>query len=139
MRTWTYPFRLDHAGPDHVFAVFDDVPEVITGWTTAEEARIAAPDALATAIEMYIEDGELPPRPRTARAGEEVCVLDPEVAARAALVFAMAEQNLTNVALAEKLGRDEKAVRRMLSGKGASLESVLKALRVLGLTPALAA
>ena len=49
----------------------------------------------------------------------------------------MADQGLTKVALAARLGKDEKAVRRMLEPKGASLDMVFSALRAVGARPML--
>ena len=55
------------------------------------------------------------------------------MAAKAALYLAMREARLTNVALARKLGCDEKEVRRMLDPKHATkLPRIKEALDALG-------
>ena len=65
--------------------------------------------------------------------------VDPKLAARARLTREMTAQGVSNVALAKRMGRDEKAVRLILSGRGASLELTFEALRTLGVRPAMAA
>lgn len=49
----------------------------------------------------------------------------------------MGEQGISNVALAKRINRDEKAVRRILSGKSASFSLTMDALKAVGLRPAL--
>ncbi|HZK99279.1 MAG TPA: hypothetical protein VFC47_05220 [Caulobacteraceae bacterium] len=49
----------------------------------------------------------------------------------------MNAQGLTNVALARRMNRDEKAARRILSGRRASFALTLEALKALELRPAL--
>ncbi len=49
----------------------------------------------------------------------------------------MAAHGVSGRAMAGLLGKDETAVRRVVSGKGASLEQTLAALRVLCVRPAL--
>ena len=53
----------------------------------------------------------------------------PALAARALLADAMKSQHLTKVGLAQRMGKDEKVIRRIIAGKGASLELTLPALR----------
>lgn len=65
--------------------------------------------------------------------------VEPALAARAMLIAAMAERRISNVALAQMIGRDEKAVRRIASGKSASFGLTLLAPRAVGIRSALAA
>lgn len=135
MQTWTYPAVFDRQG-EEIVARFPDVPEAITGAATEDEARTLAADALATAIEHYLDSGLEAPSPRALRRGEVAIALDPPLAARAILLRALAAQGLTKVALAARMNRDEKVIRRIVSGKGASLELTLEALRTVGVRPA---
>jgi hypothetical protein len=110
------------------------------------EARMNAHDALSAALETYVEMG----RPFPARAEVEAghlrkgsslfdVAVEPKLAARARLAGEMKAQGISNVGLAKLMKRDEKAVRLILSGRGASLDMTLEALRAVGVRPALAA
>lgn len=134
-----FPARISEVEPGDFLVTFADLPEAITGGADRAEAEIQAADALAVAIEGYLLAGRTVPQPRAPRAGEVAVALDPRLAARLLLVTEMAHQGLSKVGLAERLGRDEKTVRRILSGKGATLDLTLSALRALGVRPVLAA
>lgn len=137
MQTYAYPAHVDEAAPGDVVLRFRDVPEALSGGDTLEEAFAQAPDCLAVVLEGYLARDRDLPVPTAALPGERVIALDPAVAARALLMRALREQGLSKVGLAERLGRDEKAARRVLSGKGASLDLILQALRAVGVRPAL--
>lgn len=139
MLTYAYPAGVEEIAPSDFQVRFRDVPEAITGGATVETALAHAPDALAAAIEGYLGLGRLAPEPFPSRAHEHTITLEPALAARLVLARVMSEQSLTDSTLAERLGRDEKAVRRILSGKRASLDITLEALRTLGVRTALAA
>ncbi|MDR3513758.1 MAG: type II toxin-antitoxin system HicB family antitoxin [Caulobacteraceae bacterium] len=136
MQTMSYPVAISEEAPGDFVATFQDIPEAITGGATREEALANAADALATAVEGYLLEGREVPPP-TPNSDRPYVALDPAVAARVLLAATMAEQHLSKVALAARLGQDEKSVRRMLTGKGASLDRTLAALRALGVRPAL--
>ena len=80
--------------------------------------------------------------PEPADAADGVIVVDVPVrlitAARWLLKREMRRRSMSQVALGILMGRDEKTVRRIVTGRGASLELALKALAVLGIRPALA-
>lgn len=50
----------------------------------------------------------------------------------------MRRLGLSKVDVAQRTGRDEKAVRRILTGRGASLDETAAALRAVGVAPVLA-
>lgn len=139
MRAYIYPANIEEYAPGDFVVRFRDVPEAITGGGTLDEALEQAPDCLACAVEGYLERGWPVPDPSAALQGEHNVPLDLDPGLRVLLVKAMRTQGLTNVALAERLQIDEKGVRRILSGKGASLSRTLQALRAAGVNPALAA
>lgn len=139
MTPMTYPARIVRTEDGDFLVTFTDIPEALSGASTFEEAQSLAGDALDMAIGGYIEASRPLPPSRQAAPGEVPIAVDPQTAARALLVRAMADQRLSKVALAERIGQDEKAVRRMISGKGASFGLVLKALKAMGIRPALAA
>jgi antitoxin HicB len=139
MQTWTYPAKVVEFEPGDFVVTFPDVPGATTGAPTQEEALALAADALEEAILGYLAHDRVVPNPRPARKGEFSVPLDPATAARVILTRAMAEQRLSNVALAARMDRNEKVIRRVLSGKGASLDLILKALSAVGVHPTLAA
>src|SRR5437899_3512408 len=134
MRPRTYHAHIHEAAPGAWLVGFYDVPEAIAQGDTLAEARENAPDALAAALEGYLELGRTLPTPaaidaRQAATGYTIVevALDPHIAARALLAKAMQDQGLSKVALAQRMGRDEKVARRILAGQGASLDLVLEA------------
>jgi antitoxin HicB len=138
MQTWTYPAIFDRID-DEVVVRFSDIPEALTGAATLEEARMLAADALEEAILGYLAEGRPVPLPRKAGKGEVAVPLDPVTAGRAAVAMLMSRQHITKVALASRMQRDEKVVRRILDGSGnVSMENVSAALRALGARPSLA-
>ena len=96
---------------------FRDVPEAITQGDTLDEALRNAADALAVALEFYAEDKQRFPRPSEARPDEHLVTLPALVAAKLELYRRMCETGTTRVALAQMLGVDERAVRRLLAYK----------------------
>jgi antitoxin HicB len=96
---------------------FRDVPEAITEGDTIEEALVQAADALAVALEFYAEDGRSLPEAAEPRPGEHLITLSALVVAKLELYRRMCETGTTRVALAEMLGVDERAVRRLLAYK----------------------
>jgi antitoxin HicB len=137
LQSYVYPAQVSEIAPGDFEVRFRDVPEAITGGATLESALAEAPDALAAAIEGYLELDRPPPAPAAAQAGDHPVPLEPALAARVALVRAMAEQSLSGRALGARLGWDEKAVRRVLTGRAASAGKMFSALRAVGLQPSL--
>ncbi len=139
MQSFIYAATIGEPYPNDFVLQFVDIPEAITGGATVEEALIEASDALAVAVDFFIREGRSVPDPRPLTEGEYGVALEPAIAARLLLSRAMAEQKLSKVALATRMKRDEKVVRRILSGKGASLDLILEALAAVGVRPALVA
>lgn len=138
MTTFTYAAHVrEHAPGDYVVR-FEDIPEAITGGSTVDEAVANAPDCLDAAMRAYLKLGRPLPAPRAAKRGEFAVALDPSLAARSLLLAALADQKITKVALAARMDRDEKVVRRIVAGEGVSLDLTLAALRAVGVRPALA-
>ncbi|HTT79426.1 MAG TPA: type II toxin-antitoxin system HicB family antitoxin [Stellaceae bacterium] len=129
---YAYPYELQPQ-PEGGFTVkFPDVPEAITQGETAEEAAAMAEDALVTALSFYTDNAEKLPRPSPAQ-GRPLALVPPLVAAKLALHDAMLAAPVSNVALARRLGVDEKAVRRLRDPLHQSrIDQVDTALRTLG-------
>lgn len=102
-------------GDGGVVVTFRDVPEAITQGDNPEEALNNAADALAVALEFYAEDGRPIPEDSELRPGEHLITLSALVVAKLELYRRMRETGTTRVALAEMLGIDERAVRRLLA------------------------
>jgi antitoxin HicB len=129
---YAYPYELQPQPEGGFTVTFKDVPEAITQGETEKEAAAMAEDALVIALSFYTDNGETLPRPSPAD-GRPVAHVPPLVAAKLALHDAMLAAGLTNVALAQRLGIDEKAVRRLRDPLHQSrIDQIDAALRVLG-------
>lgn len=136
MTSFSYPAHIRSEGPDDWVVTFRDVPEAITGGASFAEAYGLAADALAVAAEIYLDAGNPVPEPSSPHAGEVLIGLAPHLAARQILIRVMAEADVSRRGLAERMGKDEKHVRRILSGS-ASFDQSMAALAVLGIRPTL--
>ena len=114
-------------------AHFPDLPRAATvARTHVTQLHVAARQALARELGVFVEDRQDIPRPSPAR--RRVLVAPPLlVAAKVALYQTMRDQNVSNVALAGRLGTVEGTVRRLVSLQHRShIEAVEQALTVLG-------
>ena len=109
---YAYPYELAQQPEGGFTVTFPDVPEAITQGDTEGEAAAMAEDALVTALSFYTDEDERLPRPSAAR-GRPLAYVLLLAAAKLALHDAMLAAGVSNVALARKLGTDEKAVRRL--------------------------
>lgn len=108
---FSYPFNIQKAKGEYV-VTFPDIPEALTGADSKREAIALAGDALIAALGAYIEDRQDIPSP--SEGGSHFVHLHPLKAAKVALYIVMRRKKYSNVELANRLGVDEKAVRRML-------------------------
>ena len=129
---YAYPYELA-AQPEGGFTVtFPDLPEAVTQGEDEDEAAAMAEDALVTALSFYTDNAARLPRPSAAR-GRPVAYVPPLVAAKLALHDAMLAAGVSNVALARRLGTDEKTVRRLRDPLHQSrINQIDAALRALG-------
>lgn len=127
---YAYPYVVKPEPEGGFFISFPDVPEALTGADTAADVPRMAQDALVAALSFYTDDGRPLPvaSPETPMA--QVPVL---VALKLALHDAMLAGGVSNVALAKRLGTDEKSVRRMRDPtQGTKVDALEAALLVLG-------
>lgn len=120
---------------DGWIATFPAVPEVVAGAHSREAVIDMARDQLEIALLTYLKDGRTIPqsdtdvsiKPSEARIGPSA-----SAAAKMAFIEAFNASGLTRVALAERLGKAETEVRRMLDfyhpTKLPALEEALRAL-----------
>src|SRR3546814_10901680 len=109
-----YPYDVTRDAGGFFLLQFADVPEAHTDGETREEAEAGALDCLLAALGAYLELRRDIPRPSDRRRSDGRAVLPPLVAAKLALYQAMREEGVTQVALARRIGRDQKEVRRLL-------------------------
>ncbi len=109
-----YRVVLKRASNGTVVATFPDVPEAHTAGNDEAQALARVPDALETALAIYVDERRDLPRPARPRKGQRAVTLPPMAAAKLAIYQAMRDQGVTQVALARRLGCDPKDVRRLL-------------------------
>ena len=134
MRTFLYAAKFDRGNhSDAVAVTFRDIPETAAQGRNQKDALWQASDRLEAAIADRIARGMEIPAASRPLPGECLIPVPASMAAKAALYLAMREARLTNVALARRLGCDEKEVRRMLDPKHATkLPRIKEALDALG-------
>lgn len=109
---FVYPYETTSEG-DSLVVVFPDVPGAVTQVDPGEDFEELVKDCLAAALGGYVALRQAPPKPTSTRGRPVVC-LDVLTSAKLALATAMAEANMSNVALAQTLGVNEKVIRRLL-------------------------
>ena len=130
---FVYPARLSQQAEDEVVVSFRDVPWCHTSGADVTEALAEGEDALEEAIAGCINHNEAIPFPSEPLPGEFLVTVPAETAAKAALALAFRASGLTRVALAKRLGVDDKVVRRMLDPRHrTSIRRLNDALRALG-------
>lgn len=121
------------SGREAYTVTFPDLYGANTGGWSWEEAVDMAKDCLGVALGMYVKAREDIPVPSSLAEGQVLISVAPIVAAKLALYTAMREQGLTDFALGERLGLQEKSVRRLLDpGHRSPMTSVEKALEAVG-------
>ena len=121
------------SGREAYTVTFPDVYGANTGGWSWEEAVEMAKDCLGVALGMYVKDREDIPVPSSLAEGQVLISVAPIVEAKLALYSAMREQGVSNVALADRLGLQEKAVRRLLDpGHRSPMTSIERALQAVG-------
>ncbi|MFC0819981.1 type II toxin-antitoxin system HicB family antitoxin [Moraxella marmotae] len=93
---------------------FRDIPEAITEGATLEEALEMAADALAVAMEFYIDDNRAVPMPSQPQDGEQLVGLPPSVWAKVLLLNEMLTQNISQAELAKRMGIIPQKVTRLV-------------------------
>ena len=128
-----YPVVLSPAEEGGFVVTFPDVPEAITQGDDRAEALSNARDALGTALEIYVDDNQDLPAPRTPKRGQAVVSPAPLAALKFELYQTMRAQGVRKSELARKLGWHMPQVDRLLDIRHASrLDQIERAARVLG-------
>jgi antitoxin HicB len=123
--------ELDSAG--FYLVTFPDFAEAATDARSWNAAITEATDCLEEAVAGRMKRGEDIPTPSPAGEGTVAIILPALYAMKAALYLALREARLSQTALAAKLDKHEKEVRRLLDPAHASRISAIEAaLRVIG-------
>ena len=121
-------------GREAYTVTFPDVYGATTGGGSWKEALENAEDALVAALGSYHYLNEDLPLPSPTKEGQQPIALRPTAAAKVALNTAMRKQGMTKVALAEKLGVTESAVRKLCNPDHHShMSTIERALKVVGI------
>lgn len=145
MLQFVYPVTITPDLQDGGLVVqFVDFPEAITQGETLPEALREAVDCLEEAVANRIALNLPLPVPSVFAKEDANVTLPVQMAVKAALYSAMQEVGITNIELAQRLGYDEKEVRRLLDPHHASkiprIETALQAVGkqlVIGCQPAM--
>lgn len=114
---------------------FRDIPEALTSGATKKEAIEMAIDALATAMEFYVEDRRRVPMPSKARRGEEIVDLSASIAVKVLLLNEMLKENVTPSKLAKRLDTSPQAVTRIVDLRHATkIDTLAEAFKAIGKT-----
>jgi len=129
---FAYPARVQKDKAGFFLVTFPDFPEAATDGKSVEESLHNAADALEEVIAGRINRGEPIPQPGTRKNRQHRVLVPAQVAVKAALYMAVRECGIKNTELADRLGADEKEVRRLLDphhrSKLPRLEAALEAL-----------
>jgi antitoxin HicB len=133
MRSYVYRAEFERGSRRGYVVSFPDVPEAITQGRDLADARAMAEEALGLALLSYTAR-ELPlPKPRARSRNLVEIAVAPDVAAKLAVLEAFKAAGISKSALARRIGRDEKEVRRILDPKHPTkLPALTAALRALG-------
>lgn len=133
MRSFVYRARLT-PGTRRGFVVdFPDVPEAITQGDDEADTHAMAREALGLALLTYPERGLALPRARAQGRNLVPIAVEPEVAAKLAVLEAFREAGISKSEFGRRLGKDEKEVRRILDPRhNTKLSTLTVALRELG-------
>jgi antitoxin HicB len=132
-RHFEYPARIEQDSVGFYLVTFPDFPEAATDACSLNAAIGEAADCLEEAVAGRMKRGEDIPLPSPLAKETVSITLPASYAMKAALYLALREARLSQTALATKLGKDEKEVRRLLDPEHASrISSIEAALRVIG-------
>lgn len=110
----SYPVILTLDANGTVIARFPDVPEAMTVGTDKTNALAWAQDALVVALTGYIEERRDIPPPSPPKKGQKLVHLPPQIAMKLAIYQGMRDRELTQATFGERMGIDDRQVRRIL-------------------------
>ena len=133
MRTFVYAARFEPGDEEGVVVTFPDVPEAITQGDNEADAIKQAQEALGLALLTYPRRDLPVPDPKAKGRGLIPIAVEPEVAAKIAVLEAFKRSGISKSELGRRIGKDEKEVRRILDPRHKTkLATLTEALRTLG-------
>jgi antitoxin HicB len=136
MRTFVYPARFEPGDEGGVVVTFPDVPEAITQADSEPDAIKEAQETLGLALLTYPRRDLPIPDPKAKGRSLIAIAVEPEVAAKIAVVEAFKRSGISKSELGRRIGKDEKKVRRILDPRHRTkLATLTEALRTLGQRP----
>lgn len=133
MERFEYAVRLAPSEEGGFVVTCRDLPQLVTQGDDLAQALVEAGDAMDEVFAVYMQAGLAFPAPSKPRRGERLVSPPAETVAKAALCVALREAGITKVQLAQRMGIDEKEVRRMLDPHyGSKLPRLAQAISVLG-------
>jgi antitoxin HicB len=133
MRTFVYAARLEPGDEGGVVVTFPDVPEAITQGDSETNAIKQAQEALGLALLTYPRRDRPIPDAKAKGRGLVAIAVEPEVAAKIAVLEAFKRSGISKSELGRRIGKDEKEVRRILDPRHRTkLATLTEALRTLG-------
>ena len=133
MRTFVYAARFEPGDEGGVVVTFPDVPEAITQGDSEADAMKQAQEALGLALLTYPRRDLPIPHAKAKGRGLIAIAVEPEVAAKIAVLEAFKRSGISKSELGRRIGKDEKEVRRILDPRhNTKLATLTGALRELG-------
>ena len=117
MKTQTlgYPVELTEDPDGGYIAQAVDIPEALTFGGSKEEALLEIEDAVLVALSGYEDEKRDIPAPSKPKRDQYTVYIPPLIGAKLALYNTVRIEGITNVALGERIGASESAVRRLLN------------------------
>ena len=129
----SYPAKFTQDDDGGILVTFPDLPEALTDGATLEAAYVEAADCLEEAIAGRISDGEDIPKPGKSTRNTYLIPLSAQFAMKVLMYQAWRESGMTKTELANRIGINEKEMRRMLDPHyGTKLSTMEKAMNTLG-------
>jgi antitoxin HicB len=133
MRTFVYAARFEPGDERGLVVTFPDVPEAITQGDSEADAMRQAQEALGLALLTYPRRGLAVPHAKAKGRGLIPIAVEPEVAAKIALLEAFTRSGISKSKLGRRIKKDEKQVRRILDPRhNTKLATLTETLRQLG-------
>jgi antitoxin HicB len=132
MQSFVYRARFEPGERRGIVVSFPDVPEAITQGRDMADAVAQAEEALGLALLSYPQRGLPLPKPKARGADLVAIPVEPEIAAKLAVLEALREAGISKSELARRLNKDEREVRRILDPQHSTkLSTLAEALRAL--------
>ncbi|WP_092955596.1 type II toxin-antitoxin system HicB family antitoxin [Paracidovorax konjaci] len=128
-----YPAQFEMQDDGGYTITFRDIPEAISQADSIADARVAALDALVTALEFYFEDQRTVPSPSAAKDGEHLIALPPSLCAKVELLALMHERRVRPADLARRMHVKPQEVTRLMDLRHATkIDTIGAAFSALG-------